>query len=551
MLLHLFVENYALIDKLDIDFNKGFTVITGETGAGKSILLGALALVLGKRADISEISKNNNKCVVEATFNIVNYNLSAFFEENELDYDDIVIIRREITSNGKSRAFINDTPTSLNTLKLLAEKLVDIHSQHRTITLNDADLQLSVVDAFAKLDNVILEYRILFYKHKIIVNKLKQIEDENNNAKADIDYSRFLFDELEEANLNTDEQLELENELNALNHADALKSTLENTLFELYENDFSIVSKIYALVNSLKNIAKFHNSINDILDRLESTAIELKDIASESEKLLSVITNDPQRMQIISDRLELIYKLQKKHNVNSIAELNNIKNQLNQKLLKVNFNDEEIENLKKQADSLWDKIVNTAEVIHKKRLNVIPEIENEITLMLKQLAMPHACFKIDIRKAENYDINGNDKLKFLFSANKGIEPGDLSKIASGGELSRLMLAIKSMISEKSLIPTVIFDEIDTGVSGETAGRVGAIMKNMSNGMQLIAISHLPQIAAKSDYHVKVTKESVNDNTYTKLFYLNNDDKINEIARLLSSEKITDAARMTAMELLNS
>lgn len=551
MLLHLLVENYALIDKLDIDFSKGFTVITGETGAGKSILLGALALVLGKRADVSEISKNNNKCIVEATFSINNYNLESFFEENELDYDDNVIIRREITSNGKSRAFVNDTPIALNILKLLAEKLVDIHSQHRTITLNNADLQLSVVDSYAKIENILIDYRDCFYNFKSLNNKLQLLELENNKAKADIDYTQFLFDELNQVNLIDNEQEELENELNTLTHADALKSVLGNAAFELYENDLSVVSKIYSLANSLKNISKFNTAIEDALIRLESTAIEIKDIVSEFNKILSVVTDDPERMQIVLDRLELIYKLQKKHNVNSVAELNNIKVNLNKKLLKVSFNDEEIENLKIQADNLWSEIKEIAKNIHLNRLKAIPEIENSITLMLKQLAMPHACFKIDIKQEDDYDINGNDKIKFLFSANKGINVGEISKIASGGELSRLMLAIKSMISEKTLIPTVIFDEIDTGVSGETAGRVGAIMKKMSEGMQLIAISHLPQIAALADNHLKVTKESKNENTFTTLFYLSQEDRINEIARLLSSEKITDAARLAAKELLHS
>jgi len=550
MLTRLFIENYALIDQLNLDFNKGFTVITGETGAGKSILLGALSLVLGKRAEITEISKSGNKCIVEAYFNIKNYKLNPFFDENELDYDDTLIIRREITTNGKSRAFINDTPVPLNILKLLTEKLVDIHSQNKTITLTDADLQLSVIDSFAQQDTLLTEYAELFNSHKLLKNKLQQIENENRQAKADIDYTQFLFDELSASALNNDEQEELENELETLTHADIIISTLQNATYQLYEADSNVISKTNSVISSLKNIVKYNTNISNILSRLENITIELKDICSEIEKIISTVNSDPERMAFVSERLDLIYKLQTKHRVNSIAELNEIMLQLKEKLEKVCFNDEEIIKLKNESEKLWEKIIEKTKIIHNNREKVIPEIENEIVSLLKELAMPDAIFKIELKSDTQYNINGNDKIRFLFSANKGTEPHEIGKIASGGELSRLMLAVKSTISGKNLIPTLFFDEIDTGVSGETAGKVGTIMKKMSADMQLIAITHLPQIAAMADFHLNVVKEIKNEKPVTRIFYLKSEERINEIARLLSNEKITDAAKMTAKELLN-
>ncbi len=552
MLIHLFIENFALIEKLDLQFNNGFTVITGETGAGKSVFLGALALVLGKRADTQDILNLNNKCIIEATFNIHNYQLNTFFKENDLDYDDNLIIRREITPNGKSRAFINDTPVSLNVLRILAEKLVDIHSQNKTITLNDVDIQLSVVDAYALHDDLLKQYRENFIKFKTLKTTLSQLENTNLKAKSEIDYIQFLYNELLKANLNdTEEQTKLENELAFLAHANDAKFTLEKILYELDESDENIIYKISSLISSLKNFANYHIGISSVLNRLDNIYIELKDITSDTNKILSNISSDPDKLNLLNERLELIYKLEKKHNVNTIKELINIMNNLKEKIEKINLYDEEISKLKTELQDLWEIIAQKAQEIHTNRHKVIPKIEQEVTLILNQLAIPNACFKIQHNTTNEYNINGKDEIQFLFSANKGIAPGEIAKIASGGELSRLMLAIKSIVAERKLIPTLFFDEIDVGVSGNVARKVGNIMKTMSENMQLIVITHLPQIASLANNHLKVYKTvSEKGNTITNIVYLNKDERVTEIARLLSGEKITNAAITTAKELLN-
>jgi len=548
MLAHLQIENYALIEKLNLDFSPGFTVITGETGAGKSILLGALSLILGKRADTQVLFNNDKKCVVEGTFNIKDYGLKDFFTENELDYDDTLIIRREITSQGKSRAFVNDTPVSLNVLKFLAEKLVDIHSQHRTITLNDAGIQLSVVDCYALHESLLNEYHGIFLKFIKTKKELTQLEEDNAKAISDIDYSQFLYDELADAELVADEQANIESELELLANAGEIKNGLELTAYSIYESDESVVSKTSALITALKPLSSLHEDIKGILKRLESASVELKDIAYEASKVLAGITDNPGKLEELSLRLELLLRLQQKHRVNSVIELINIREKLKEKLEAIILKDEEISKLRLEADSLGGRISFMAEEISLKRKEVFPDIEKEITLILKQLAMPHAVFKIECFE-EAPGHYGKDRIRFLFSANKGSEPDEISRVASGGELSRLMLAVKSMISGRTLIPTVFFDEIDSGVSGETAGRVGAIMVKMSSAMQLIAITHLPQIAGMAANHLKVMKAVAGEKTKTIINPLSREERLDEIARLLSGEKVTDAAMMAARELL--
>ncbi len=549
MLKHLTIENYALIEKLDISFSDGLSIITGETGAGKSIILGALSLILGQRADTTVLFDKNKKCVVEGNFNIKDYELQDFFADNELDYEDNALIRREINPQGKSRTFINDTPVNLNQLKELTEKLVDIHSQHKTFELNSNDFQLMIVDNFAEHSDKIKDYRKHYGEYQHILKKLEELSEKERSAKADYDYFQFLFDELDKALLVEGEQADAENELKTLNNAENIKSGLARAIFALSGSDSNLISGLSEVAAILNQLSKYSNDIEDLSKRIAAAGIELKDIAFETENLAEKIVYDPQRIEELEQRLDMIYRLQQKHRVSTVEELILIKEELSGKIGNITSIDTQINALKKEADDAYLKLLEKAGKISAKRSSVKEQIEKRITGLLKQLGMPDSVFVIEQEKNEVPGINGIDKVKFLFTANKGSEPAEISRIASGGELSRLMLSIKSVISQRRLLPTIVFDEIDTGVSGEVAVKVGNILQQMAANMQVITITHLPQIAGKAGAHYFVYKKIKENTTKTYIRQLSEDERITEIANMLSGNKESEAALSTARELL--
>ncbi len=551
MLNHISVQNYALIDKLDVDFSKGLTIITGETGAGKSILLGALGLIAGSRADANSLQDKLKKCIVEVSFNIKGYALKDFFVANELDYETTTTIRREINPEGKSRAFINDTPVTLTQLKELAAYLIDIHSQHETLALNTSEFQLSVVDAFANDTDLLNEYADNFKQFKVLEKKLTELSLKESQAKKELDYFQFQFNELEDANLKPAEQLALEQELETLNNAEEIKLNLSKAAYGLNGGELNLLSSLKEIKLLIASLTKFKSEINELDARINSSYIELKDIANELETLEQDIVYDPKRIETLTIRLDEIYRLQQKHQVKTIEELINLKNELSNKLLDFSSLEVEIEKLKKEISSLEKTLFASAKKISANRKKVIPKIEKEIASLLSSLSMPNAQLKMEQTENEILSKNGIDKINFLFSANKGSDFKELNKVASGGELSRLMLSIKSLIAQLTALPTIIFDEIDTGVSGDIANKVGTIMNQMAGAMQVIAITHLPQIASKGETHLFVYKEEKNNKTYSNIKKLNAEERVKEIAKMLSTGTPTAAAISNAKELLKN
>lgn len=551
MLKHLSIQNYALIDKLEVDFSDGLTIITGETGAGKSILLGALGLIAGSRADTQSLQDKTKKCIVEASFNIKEYALKDFFWANELDYEITTNIRREITPEGKSRAFINDTPVTLTQLKGLAERLIDIHSQHQTLTLNGSEFQLSVVDAYANHADSLAEYSISFKQFKALEKALNELLTKESQAKKDLDYFQFQFNELEEAGLKPDEQAGIEQELEALNNAEDIKSNLSKAATGLNGGEQNLLASLNEIKSLLASQAKFKPEINELSTRLNSSYIELKDISNELESLEQDIVYDPKRIDKLTIQLDAIYRLQQKHQVKSVEELITIKDDLSNKLLEFSSLETEIEKTKKELTSVQKSLTALAKKIATNRKKEIPKIEKEIASLLSALSMPNAQLKIEHMETETLTANGADKVNFLFSANKGSDFKELNKVASGGELSRLMLSIKSLIAQLTALPTIIFDEIDTGVSGDVADKVGSIMNLMAKAMQVITITHLPQIASKGESHLFVYKEDKNEKTYSNIKKLSVNERVQEIAKMLSTGTPTAAAISNAKELLKN
>ena len=551
MLKHISVQNYALIDKLEVEFTDGLTIITGETGAGKSILLGALGLIAGSRADTQALQDKTKKCVVEANFNIKGYSLKEFFSANELDYDVTTSIRREINPEGKSRAFINDTPVTLNQLKELAEYLIDIHSQHQTLTLNGSAFQLSVVDAFADHSSTLDEYAEGFKKYKILEKQLKELTEKESQAKKDLDYFQFQFNELEDANLKADQQLAMEQELETLNNAEDIKSNLSKAAHGLSGGEQNLLTSLNEIKIILAGMAKFKSEINELSTRLSSAYIELKDISNELESLEQEIIYDPKRIEALTEKIDAVYRLQLKHQVKTIEELIVIKDDLSNKLLDFNSLEAEIEKVSKELSVLQKSLTVLAKKMSANRKKSIPNIEKEIAYLLSSLSMPNAQLKVEHLESDILGINGLDKVNFLFSANKGSDFKELNKVASGGELSRLMLCIKSLIAQLTALPTIIFDEIDTGVSGDVAHKVGSIMDKMANKMQVITITHLPQIASKGKSHLFVYKEDKNNKTYSNIKKLTAEERVQEVAKMLSTGSPTAAAISNAKELLKS
>ena len=550
MLTHLSINNYALINQLDIDFSSGLSIITGETGAGKSILLGALGLVLGNRADLSSLKDTSKKCVVEAKLDITNYNLQDFFETAELDYENMTIIRREILPSGKSRAFVNDTPVNLSALNDLKSLLMDVHSQHQTMQLSDANFQFSVIDALAKNINFIESYK----KGLKILAKLKKelevLEKSQQEANLQYEYNLHLFNELEKAEILVDEQEELEEKLEKLNNIEDIKLNLSEALSISVNEEIGIQNLLFTLENRLSKIAPFSKEYQELSSRITSVKIELDDIVTELEDANEHIEFDPIEAEQINDRLQLLYNLQKKHYVNSNAELLVVLEELSEKVSQVENADENIKQKKNEIETVAAKLDSVALKISESRKKVVPSLLKELQLLLSDLGMQNARFSIKINSTKNYFLNGKDELEFLFSANKGGNFGELKKVASGGELSRIMLSIKKILSENMQLPTIIFDEIDTGVSGEVSNKIAAIMQLMSKHMQVITITHLPQIASKGTQHYKVFKEEINGETSTQLKKLNAEERVREIAEMLSRKELSESAIIHAKELLN-
>ena len=550
MITSLSIKNYALIEKLTIDFSKGFSTITGETGAGKSIILGALGLVLGKRADLTSLKNKEEKCIIEAHFEISKYNLLPFFEANDLDYEDDTIIRREILSSGKSRAFINDSPVNLQELQELSLFLIDIHSQQQTQELSDENVQFNIIDAIANNKEIILEYQSLLKSYKLDKSKLNALLKRQNESKKEQEYNTFLLDELVVAQLKLGEQEILEADFEKLNNVEIIKESIDRSLAIANEEQIGVLHNLNEIKISLQKIASFSVEYHSLLERITSLTIEFDDIAEEMNRCSEKLINDPEHLDLISQKLQVIFNLQKKHQVATVDELLEIQANLENSVLELGNMEEEIAALMISIEQKAVELDAFSTRLHTNRLESIPVLSQKLIAILETLGMPNVRFKIEINRTETYFQNGKDELQFLFSANKGTDFGLLKKVASGGEMSRIMLAVKAILAQYSKLPTLIFDEIDTGVSGEIAIRMGEIMKEMSQEMQVFAITHLPQIAAKGNTHFKVFKSTVGEDTQSELKLLSNDERVVEIAQMLSGTIVSDSALNHAKALLN-
>ena len=550
MLTSLSIQNYALIDQLSISFNAGLSIITGETGAGKSILLGALGLVLGNRADTHALKDSSKKCVVEAQLSIVNYDLEGFFHSVDLDYERETIIRREILPSGKSRAFVNDTPVTLAILNQLKVKLIDVHSQHQTMELSDTSFQFSILDALAKNGQKLASYQRGLQQLNVLKREMEGLQTKQREANQQYDYNLHLFNELVEAKLKEDEQADLEERIEKLNNVEDIKLHLSEALALGLGDEVGIQTLLNSVANNLQKIAAFSKEYDQLSSRITSVKIEFDDIVGELENAAEHVDSNPNELEALNDRLQLIYNLQKKHYVDTIPALLTIQADLEEKVGHVENAEAIIEQKQAQIDAVAVKLDEVAQRISKARTQVIPKLQKQLESLLSELGMPNARFSIAISSADTYTPNGKDALDFLFSANKGGSFGTLKKVASGGELSRIMLSVKKVLSENIQLPTILFDEIDTGVSGEVSNKIAGIMQQMSQHMQVITITHLPQIAAKGHQHYKVYKEEVNGITTTNLRQLSEDERIVEVAEMLSGKDISDSAMIHAKELLN-
>ena len=550
MLTSLSIKNFALIEKLDIDFSENFSIITGETGAGKSILLGALGLVLGKRADLSSLKNKEEKCVIEAQFDIARYNLEPFFEANDLDFEKETIIRREILSSGKSRAFVNDSPVNLQELQELGEYLIDIHSQHQTQELSEENFQFDIIDSMAGNTSEIAAYKFLLKKYRSLKTNLTALQSRLQEASKEQDYNSFLLEELLAAKLKSGEQEELESVFEQLNNVELIKENLDRAVSIAEEEQFGVLHNLKEIKASLQKIASFSADYNSLFERITSASIELDDIVSELSQKTESLMSDPEQLELVNQKLQTIYNLQQKHQVKTVDELLLIQEDLDKKVISVDSLQQEIEQAEKEIAESESSLDTIAATISEKRQNAIPVLTEKLVAILELLGMPNVRFKIEVTLSDSYHANGKDDLQFLFAANKGSDFGLLKKTASGGEMSRIMLAVKSILAQYQKLPTIIFDEIDTGVSGEIAHKMGEIMKEMSKTMQVFAITHLPQIAAKGNTHFKVFKSVVGDQTLSELKLLSADERVIEIAQMLSGKDISDSAINHAKALLN-
>ncbi len=550
MISSLSIENFALIEKLDIDFSNGFSIITGETGSGKSILLGALGLVLGKRADLSSLKNKDEKCIVEANFSIGKYSLESFFEANDLDYEQETIIRREILPSGKSRAFVNDSPVNLQQLQDLSFYLIDVHSQHQTLELSEEEYQFKIIDAIANNQELIIEFQSRLKKYRSAKSTLESKKNEFSAVLKEKDYNEFLYQELESANLKAGELEELEQQYQALSNVEFIKENLDKLLAIAIEEEVGVLKNLKEFKAALQKNTNFSTEYQSLFERTNIILIEFDDIVKELNRESDLVFNDPEKLEAINQKLQLIYNLQKKHNVLTVEELIQIQTDLEGKVVSVATLEEDIAKLENSIKDFELQLDAIASKISQSRRETVPNLSEKLIGILNLLGMPNVRFKIEIIASDSYHNNGKDTLQFLFSANKGTDFGLLKKVASGGEMSRIMLAVKSILSQYSKLPTIIFDEIDTGVSGEIANKMGEIMRDMSKTMQVFAITHLPQIAAKGINHYKVFKTVLGENTVSELKLLNNDERIIEIAEMLSGKDISDSAVNHAKALLN-
>ena len=549
MLKNLQIENYALIERLNIDFQRGLSVVTGETGAGKSIILGALGLVLGQRADAKVILSDAGKCVVEAIFDVKNYDLQEFFSEFEIDYFDECIVRREILENGKSRSFINDTPVNLQQLKDLTSQLIDIHSQHESLLLGNSNFQLKVVDLVAQTSSELSSYQNFYNNYIAKKNQLKNFQANAEKAFAEKDYAQFQFEQLSEAKLIENEQTELENELDLINHSQEVCENLTAVSAAFSTEQFGAENQINSALNSIRKVEKYLPKEQNFSDRIYSLLVDIKDINAEIEQIFNNTEFNAERKNFVEERLNLIYSLQQKHRVKTITELLDLQRDFEQKLLEIENFDEEIAKLQKEISEIENNLKTAAKQLSNKRKSVQNTVKQQVETTLALLGMPNAKFEIAITELENFSPNGADKIEFLFSANKNREPQPISQVASGGELSRLMLIIKSLQISSANLPTIIFDEIDTGISGEIAKKMGEILQQMGKNMQVIAITHLPQIASKGKFHYKVFKDETGKVTKTDIVQLTENERIEEIAQMISGKNPSETAIKSAKELL--
>lgn len=551
MLQHLYIENYALIQKLEIDFRSGFSVITGETGAGKSILLGALGLILGDRADTAALADNTQKCIVEGHFSLPDSRFRDFFSAHDLDFEPLSIFRREVTPSGKSRAFVNDTPVNLNVLKALGDKLVDIHSQHENLLLKDASFQLAVVDYFAGNQELTKSYGVEYQHLQTLKHQFEVLAQLEAKSRLDEDYYRFQVSELEQANPVAGEIGELENDHQLFSHSEEIKAALGRANGLFHQAEPSILDLLSEARNVLADYSAYSPELAEISARLQTGFIELKDLGSEISRMESRISYDPEKLETIRQRMDLLYSLQKKHRLAHPDELPALLEELSRKLSSIEDLSAQLNAIQQQIHAQTALVQERAAQLHEKRRAVSEALAGKIIRILQKLGMADASFHIEISQYPEPGPSGIDRIQFLFNANKGGEAGEISKIASGGELSRIMLTLKSIVAEKLVLPTVIFDEIDMGVSGKTADMVGSILRDMAIGRQLIVITHLPQIAARGDHHYIVYKKEGEQATRSAIRPLAQEEKAGEIARLISGEHISEAALAAATELLSN
>ena len=550
MLTQLTIKNYALIDELQVGFNNGLTIITGETGAGKSILLGGLSLILGKRADITSVKDASKKCVIESVFDISKYKLKPLFKNRDLDYESITIIRREILPSGKSRAFINDTPVKLDDLQVLGIHLLDIHSQHQTLQLTNDDFQFQIIDALANNDKHLSQYISELKAFKIFTSEIEKLESQKAEALKELDYNLFLLKELEDAKLVDGELDTLEAEYETLNNIEEIKDKLGQSHQLLSDEDSGITLNLREIKVQLSKLVSYGDHYQSIYNRIDSSLIELEDVFSEIENLENQLEADPNRLDVVNTKLQTLHNLMQKHTVASVEALITIREILSRKVLVTENLDAHISEKEKEKEHLKSQLFTIAKTIHNNRSQVIPKLTKQLESILGTLGMPNAKFNIDLKTSVTFLSNGSDELQFLFSANKGGQFNDLKKSASGGELSRIMLAIKHILSRYTQLPTIMFDEIDTGVSGEISNKMATIMQDMSKAMQVFTITHLPQIAAKGDHHFKVFKEDINEVTQTQLKKLTPEERIVEIAQMLGGTNVSSSAMEHAKQLLN-
>ncbi len=551
MLNRLFIKNYALIENLDILFDAGLNIITGETGAGKSIMMGALGLILGNRAEGKHFFREDQKCVIEGFFKIDAYGLQDFFQENELDYDDETIIRREIAVDGKSRAFVNDSPVTLNILKLLGEQLIDIHSQHATLQLNTERFQLMILDSVAKNQAILQDYKQNLSQYKHRQESLSLLREDIASANAALDFNQFQFDELDQAHLEDGEQERLEAELSQLENAEEIKRGLLGASHLLSESEQSATFSLKESLQQLQSVERFMPSMEELVKRLQSVWIEVKDIADEVGAKEQEVFMDEGRLVEVNERLSVLYSLQKKHRVDTVSELITLRDELEQKVLVVANQGEQLAALEQDVAKCLEALEKTGKYLHDARQQAVTHVEKYVQEVLAEIGMPNAQLKIELSLLEidKYKATGADDVRFLFSANKGQPLQPIHRVASGGELSRVMLAVKSLVAQTSALPTIIFDEIDTGISGEVALKVGEIMERLAGDMQVLAITHLPQIASKGQAHFKVFKEDEGEKTKTDITLLAREDRILEVAQMLSGANPGASALQHAKELI--